>query len=72
MFWRTRPAASFTTSRVQQLMKLRQLMITDMESKQAYQATMIQQQANSEAAAEQFFQFGGAIGDGRTFLQGWH
>jgi type IV secretion system protein TrbJ len=57
---------------VQQLMKLRQLMLADMESKQAYQATMIQQQANSEAAAEQFFQFGGAIGDGRTFLPGWH
>ena len=57
---------------VQQLMKLRELMLADMQSKQAYQAAVIQQQANGEAAAQQFFQFGGAVGDGLTFLPGWH
>ena len=40
---------------VEQLMKLRQLMMADMSSKQAYQAAMIQQHAASEAAAQQFF-----------------
>ncbi|MDQ6653363.1 MAG: P-type conjugative transfer protein TrbJ [Acidobacteriota bacterium] len=57
---------------VQQLMKLRELMLADLQSKQAYQAAMIQHQANGEAAAQQFFQFGGAVGDGLTFLPGWH
>jgi P-type conjugative transfer protein TrbJ len=56
---------------VQQLMKLRELMLADMQSKQAYQAAVIQQHANGEAAAQQFFQFGGAVGDGLTFLPGW-
>jgi len=57
---------------VQQLMKLRELMLADLQSKQAFQAAEIQQQANGEAAAQQFFQFGGANGDGLTFLPGWH
>ena len=57
---------------VQQLMKLRELMLADLQSKQAFQAAVIQQQANGEAAAQQFFQFGGATGDGQTFLPGWH
>jgi hypothetical protein len=56
---------------VQQLMKLRELMLADLQSKQAFQAATIQQQANAEAAAQQFFQFGGATGDGLTFLPGW-
>jgi hypothetical protein len=53
-------------------MKLRQLMLADLQSKQAFQAAVIQQQANGEAAAQQFFQFGGATGDGQGFLPGWH
>jgi P-type conjugative transfer protein TrbJ len=57
---------------IQQLMKLRELMLADMQSKQAFQAAVIQEQTNAEAAAQQFFQFGGAVGDGRTFLPGWH
>ena len=56
---------------VQQLMKLRELMLADLQSKQAFQAATIQQQANAEAAAQQFFQFNGATGDGLTFLPGW-
>ena len=40
---------------VQQLMKLRELMMADMSSKQSYQAAVIQKQATSEAATERFF-----------------
>jgi hypothetical protein len=39
---------------VQQLMKLRELMLADMSSKQSYQAAIIQRQAASEAATERF------------------
>jgi P-type conjugative transfer protein TrbJ len=60
-----------TEQEVQQLMKLRELMLADLQSKQAFQAATIQQQANAEGAAQQFFQFGGANGDGLTFLPGW-
>ena len=55
---------------VQQLMKLRQLMLADMSSKQAYQAAMIQQQAAGQAATEWFFTGGPVTSDGRTFLPG--
>ena len=57
---------------VQQLMKLRQIMIADMSSKQAYQAAVIQRQAAAEAATERFFTAGPATGDGRTFRPGLH
>jgi len=40
---------------VQQLMKLRELMMADMSSKQAYQAAIIQQQAADQAATQWFF-----------------
>jgi len=56
---------------VQQLMKLRELMMADMSSKQAYQATVIQQQAAEEAAAERFFKWTPATADGQTFQPGW-
>jgi P-type conjugative transfer protein TrbJ len=68
----TLQAAGMQGQEVQQLMKLRELMLADMQSKQAFQAAVIQQQAHAEAAAQQFFQFGGATGDGLTFLPGWH
>ena len=55
---------------VQQLMKLRQLMLADMSSKQAFQAAMIQQQAAGQAASEWFFTGGPVTSDGRTFLPG--
>src|ERR1700747_864964 len=40
---------------VEQMMKLRELMMADMSSKQAYQAAMVQQHAASEAPAGGFF-----------------
>jgi P-type conjugative transfer protein TrbJ len=52
---------------VQQMMKLRQLMLADLQSKQAFQAAQMQRQAASEAASEQFFTFGGRSGDGRGY-----
>ena len=55
---------------VDQLMKLRQLMLADLQSKQAYQAMMIQQDATKQAAAERFFTFTGKNGDGVTFIPG--
>lgn len=57
---------------VEQLMKLRELMLADMSSKQAYQAAIIQQQAASEAAAQRFFTYAPATSDGQTFGPGWH
>jgi P-type conjugative transfer protein TrbJ len=55
---------------VQQLMKLRQLILTDLQSKQAFQAAQIQREASTEAGTEQFFNFGGRSGDGRGFQAG--
>jgi type IV secretion system protein TrbJ len=57
---------------VQQLMKLRELMIADMSSKQAYQAAVAQQEAAAKAATEQFFTPSGVASDGRTFRPGTH
>ena len=52
---------------VQQLMKLRQLMLADLQSKQAFQAAQIQKEAATEASTEKFFNFGGRRGDGRGY-----
>jgi conjugal transfer/entry exclusion protein len=55
---------------VEQLMKLRELMLADMSSKQAFQAAVIQQQAANEAATEWYFSAGTANSDGRGFWPG--
>lgn len=55
---------------VQQLMKLRELMMADMSSKQAYQAAVIQQQAADQAATQWFFTGGPVTSDGKTYLPG--
>lgn len=56
---------------VQQLMKLRELMMADMSSKQAYQAAIIQHEAAGEAATERFFTFRPSMPDGMTYKSGW-
>ena len=56
---------------VQQLMKLRELMMADMSSKQSYQAAVIQKQAASEAATERFFKWTPEVSDRTTFQGGW-
>ena len=53
-------------------MKLRELMIADMSSKQAYQAAIAQQEAAATAATEQFFTTRAVASDGRTFRPGSH
>jgi hypothetical protein len=53
------------------LMKLRELMLADLSSKQTFQASVIQQQAASEAATERFFTFSPTNTDGRGYHAGW-
>ena len=55
---------------VQQMMKLRELMLADMSSKQAYQAATIQQQSANEAATEWFFSAGPVSNSGVTYWPG--
>ena len=62
--------AQISDQQVQQLMKLRELMMADMSSKQAYQAAIIQQQAADQAAAQWFFTGGPVTSDGKTYLPG--
>jgi P-type conjugative transfer protein TrbJ len=64
--------ADINDQQVQQLMKLRAIMLADMSSKQAYQATMVQHQAASEAATQWFFTTGPVTSDGKTYLPGSH
>ena len=63
-------ANQIAEQQVQQIMKLRQLMLADLQSKQAFQAAQIQRQAASESASEKFFTFGGRTGDGRGYQAG--
>ena len=63
-------ANQIAEQQVQQLMKLRELMLADLQSKQAFQAAQIQRQAASESASEKFFTFGGRTGDGRGYQAG--
>jgi len=63
-------ANQIAEQQVQQLMKLRQLILADLQSKQAFQAAQIQRQAATEAATEQFFRFNPRPGDGRGFQAG--
>jgi P-type conjugative transfer protein TrbJ len=55
---------------VQQLMKLRELMLADMSSKQAYQAAIIQEKASNEATSEWFFSSGPVNNTGVTYWPG--
>jgi P-type conjugative transfer protein TrbJ len=56
----------------EQMMKLRQIMLADLSSKQAYQAAQIQKEATSTAATEQFFTSSSTTGDNRAFGAGNH
>ena len=55
---------------VEQLMKLRQLMLVDLQSKQAFQAAQTQTEARGHAATEQFFNYVTPVRDGKTFSGG--
>jgi type IV secretion system protein TrbJ len=56
---------------VAQLQKLRELQLEDMTSKAAYQGYVIQRQAASEAATQQFFNYTPEVSDRQTFQSGW-
>ena len=56
----------------EQMMKLRQIMLADLSSKQAYQAAQIQKEAAATAATEQFFTPSSTTGDSRAFGVGSH
>jgi type IV secretion system protein TrbJ len=64
-------ANQIAEQQVQQLMKLRQLMLADLQSKQAYQASQIQKDATTEAAVEQFFRYTRQASSGNTYQSGW-
>ena len=64
-------ANQIAEQQVQQLMKLRQLMLADLQSKQTYQAEQVQKDAAIEAAVEQFFQYSRQASPGDTFQAGW-
>jgi P-type conjugative transfer protein TrbJ len=52
---------------VEQMMKLRQIMLADLQGKEAFQAAQIQKDASNAAATEQFFKSTLAPGDPRKF-----
>jgi P-type conjugative transfer protein TrbJ len=60
-------ANQISEQQVEQLMKLRQLILADLQSKQAFQAAQIQKQVGAEAAEERLFQRGGVGGDPRRY-----
>jgi P-type conjugative transfer protein TrbJ len=59
------------SEQIGQLQKLRELQLEDMTSKAAYRGYVIQRQAASEAAAQQFFNYTPVVSDGTTFQAGW-
>jgi P-type conjugative transfer protein TrbJ len=63
-------ASDIAENQVEQMQKLRQLMIADMSSKQAYQATVIQKEAASEAASQWFFTGAPVTNSGVTYWPG--
>jgi len=65
-------ATQMADQQAQQMQKLREIMLADLQSKAAYYGTVIQQQSDQTAAAQAFFQYAQAPPDGSGFLPGWH
>ena len=53
--------------RAEQLMKLRQLMMADMQSKASYQGSLVQAEATKQANSDLFFGQTQVTSDGVTF-----
>jgi P-type conjugative transfer protein TrbJ len=64
-------ANQIAEQQVEQLMKLRALMLVDLQSKAAFQGQQIQRDAASAAAAEAFFRYSRQSSSGNTFQAGW-
>ena len=65
-------ATQMADQQAQQMQKLREIMLADMQSKAAFYGTIIQQKTDQAAAAQSFFQYVPAAPDGTGFLPGWH
>ena len=66
----TEVGLQLTEQIVQQMQKLRQIMLADIQSKQAYQAWQMQQGSNAQAAEQQFFTDTPLRADPRSYLGG--
>ena len=64
-------ANQIAEQQVEQLMKLRALMLVDLQSKEAFQAVQMQREAATSAAAEAFFKYSRQSSTGNTFQAGW-
>jgi P-type conjugative transfer protein TrbJ len=64
-------ANQIAEQQVEQLMKLRALMLVDLQSKAAFQGEQIQRDAASAAAAEAFFRYARQSSSGNTYQAGW-
>jgi P-type conjugative transfer protein TrbJ len=63
--------SQLATEQIGQLQKLRELQLEDMTGKAAFQGYVIQRQAASEAATQQFFNYTPEVSDGTKFEAGW-
>src|SRR5947209_2901866 len=64
-------ANQIAEQQVQQLMKLRELMLADLQSKQTYQAQQVQKDATREASVEQFLNYTRETSSGNRYRAGW-
>ena len=64
-------ANQIAEQQVEQLMKLRALMLVDLQSKAAFQAQQVQRDAAASAAAEAFFRYSRQSSSGNTYQAGW-
>jgi len=64
--------AQMADQQAQQMQKLREIMLADLQSKAAFYGTVIQQQDDKTAASQTFFQYRPVAPDGSGFLPGWH
>jgi conjugal transfer/entry exclusion protein len=65
--WSQTSLNQIAENQAEQLMKLRQLMMADMQSKSAYQSAMVQADATKQANSDQFFGQTQVTSDGVTF-----
>jgi P-type conjugative transfer protein TrbJ len=65
-------SGQLAAEQIAQFQKLRELQLEDMTSRAAYQGYIIQRQAASEGATQQFFTTAAVTGDGTTFRPGLH
>jgi len=63
--------SQLAAEQIGQLQKLRELQLEDMTSKAAFQGYIIQRQAASEAATQQFFNYTPEVSDSAKFQAGW-